>query len=127
MNWYAWEAIETALFDIRANGRFTYPHGWNRKTGELDQDYSITLPAHEPAVLLCDCIYLLQQPVRNWLDAVILVDTPLSVTLARGQARSKDPARAAYMERLTRTYAMPYFAIHKAPADLVYADQERTV
>lgn len=121
LNWYAWEAIDFALHGIRANGGFTYPHGWNRKTGELDEEYSITLPVHEPAVLLCDCIYLLHQPVRDWLDAVILVDTPLSVTLARGQARSKDSARAAYMERLTLTYAAPYFAAHKAAADVIFA------
>lgn len=126
LNWYAWEAIETALHRIRTRGSFTYPHGWNRKTGELDEVYSITLPGSEPAVLLCDCIYLLHQPVRNWLDAVILVDTALSVTLARGQARSKDPARAAYMDRLTRTYTVPYFATHKAVADLIFADQSRT-
>jgi uridine kinase len=123
LNWYAWEAIEAALHGIRIKGRFTYPHGWNRKTGELDEDYSITLPENEPALLLCDCIYLLHPPVRDWLDAVILVDTPLNVTLARGQARSKDPARAAYMERLTRTYTVPYFATHMAAADLIFADQ----
>lgn len=123
MSWYAWEAIEAALHGIRTRGGFTYPHGWNRKTGELDEDYSINLPAHEPAALLCDCIYLLHPPVRTWLDAVILVDTPLSVTLERGQARSKDPARAAYMERLTRTYTVPYFATHMAAADLIFADQ----
>lgn len=123
LNWYAWEAIEAALHGIRTKGHFTYPHGWNRNTGELDEDYSITLFANERAVLLCDCIYLLHQPVRTWLDAVILVDTPLSVTLARGQARSKDPARAAYMEHLTRTYAVPYFATHETTADLIFADQ----
>lgn len=127
LNWYAWEAIETALHGIRTRKSFTYPHGWNRKTGELDEAYSITLPASEPAVLLCDCIYLLHQPVRNWLDAVILVDTPLSVTRERGQARSNDPARAAYMERLTHTYAVPYFATYRAAADLTFADQSSAV
>ncbi|WP_417415019.1 hypothetical protein [Hoeflea sp.] len=123
LNWYAWGAIEAALDGIRTRGCFTYPHGWNRTTGELDQAYGITLPAHEPAVLLCDCIYLLHPPVRDWLDAVVLVDTPLSVTLARGQTRSKDPARAAYMERLTRTYTVPYFAAHGAAADLIFAGE----
>ena len=126
MKWYAWEAIETALHGIRTRGSFTYPHGWNRKTGELDEAYSITLPASEPAVLLCDCIYLLHQPVRTWLDAVILVDTPLSVTLERGQTRSKDPARAEYMEHLARAYTVPYFDKHRAAADLVIADQSNT-
>lgn len=123
LNWYAWEAIEAALHGIRTKGGFTYPHGWNRKTGELDEEYGITLPANEPAVLLCDCIYLLHPPVRNWLDAVILVDTPLSVTQERGQARTKDPERAAFMERLTCTYAAPYFATHRAVADLFFTDQ----
>ena len=126
MNWYAWEAIEAALEEIRTRGRFTYANGWNRNTGELDEAYGIALPVHEPAVLLCDCIYLLHQPVRAWLDAVVLVDTPLSVTLKRGQVRSNGPARAAYMERLTRTYTVPYFTTHRAAADLIFSGQAAT-
>ncbi|MCY0092521.1 hypothetical protein [Hoeflea ulvae] len=124
LDWYDWEAIKAALSGIRSRGRFTFPHGWNRTTGELDEPYGITLPAHGPAVLLCDCIYLLHQPVRKWLDALILVDTPLEVTLERGRARSKDPARAAYMERLTRIHAVPYFTAHQAAADMIFTNDE---
>lgn len=121
LHWYAWEGIEAALASIRAEGSFTYPHGWNRRTGELDQAYAISVPVNRPAVVLCDCIYLLHSPVRGWLDAVVLVDTPLDVTLDRGRARANDAGRAAYMERLTRTYAVPYFAAHTAMANVLFS------
>lgn len=120
-NWYSWEAIEAALAGIRDDGSFAYPQGWNRKTGELDETYVISLPGNRPVVLLCDCIYLLHPPVRGWLDAAILVDTPLDLALERGRSRSRDPARAAYMEHLARTYTVPYFAAHGAAADVLFS------
>jgi uridine kinase len=121
LSWYAWNDIEAALAGLRSNGSFVYPHGWNRKTGELDEPYTIALPPARPAVLLCDCIHLLHSPVRGWFDAMILVDTPLDLTLKRGRKRSGDPARAAYMEHLTRTYTVPYFAAHRAMADVLFS------
>lgn len=119
--WYAWKDIEAALAGLRAKGSFVYPHGWNRKTGELDETYAISVPVNRPAVVLCDCIYLLHPPVRGWLDAVVLVDTPLDLTLDRGRARANDAGRAAYMERLTRTYTVPYFAAHRAMANVLFS------
>ena len=121
VHWYAWSEIGQALASLRTNRAFSYPRGWNRQTGELDETYALTLPAEGPTLVLCDGIFLLHAPVRQWLDAAILVDTPFDVTLERGRQRTADPIRYEYMARLGRTYAVPYFAAHAAQADAIYA------
>lgn len=120
LHWYAWPEIHEGLSALRSDRAFVFQRGWNRETGELDEEYAVALPPEGPAIVLCDGIFLLHAPVRQWLDAVILVDTPLGVTFDRGQQRSMDAARRAYMERLTRRYSVPYFTAHASAADAIY-------
>ena len=120
IHWYAWDAIGTALGSLRTTRTFTYEYGWNRQSGELDEDYTFSLPPAGPALVLCDCIYLLHSPVRRWFDATVYVDAPFELTIERGRERSMDAARISYMERLHRTYSKPYFSKYSSSADWVY-------
>ncbi|KJF66928.1 hypothetical protein RS75_14950 [Rhizobium nepotum 39/7] len=72
-------------------------------------------------MILCDSIYLLHHPIRAELDLAILADSPEEVITERGLKRSNgDTTRAAYVERLRRSYSVPYFAALRHQADLVY-------
>lgn len=123
-NWYAFDAIGAALRDLRSSRQHTCTRAWNKRTGELDDEYHIVLPPDVPSVILCDCIYLLHDPMPAALDVALLVDTPLAMITERGRARSKgDDARAADMERLMRTYAIPYFSKYARTADWVLRDR----
>jgi uridine kinase len=121
--WYDWDGIGVALRDLREKRMFVYPFGWNRQSGERDEPYEGRIAGSGPALVLCDGIYLLHSPVRSWFDRVLLVDASLDQTLERGRNRGQsqgEPGRAARMERLTLTYAVPYFAEHAQRADWVY-------
>lgn len=119
-HWYAWDALEHALSSLRSSRIFAYDRAWNKRTGMLDDNYALALPPGGPALVLCDCIYLLHPPVRQWFDMTVYVEAPFGLTVDRGLARAPNSQRAAYMERLHRTYSLPYFEDHAANADLVY-------
>ncbi|MES0812734.1 hypothetical protein ABLO27_24795 [Roseibium sp. SCPC15] len=120
LNWYAWEAIGRSLAALRDQGCFTYERAWNNCTGELDGKYSLQRTQDASTLVLCDGIYLLHEPVRDWLDMSILVDTPEAIRRARGKARTTDVDRRDCMERLERIYVIPYFETNIASADIIY-------
>ena len=121
LHWYAFNDICTALNNLRVMRSHTYKKAWNNKTGELDKEYNITLPSTGPAIVLCDCIFLLHEPVRDWMDHVLHVEASSKVTTERGRHRSNgDTERASYMERLAQTYSLPYFTQYAVNADWVY-------
>ena len=121
LNWYAYADIISALSDLRSNRAHTYNRAWNRETGELNGLYHLRAPIDRPAVVLCDCIYLLHPVIRNEMDLVILVETAEDIVTERGLKRSKgDVSRATYMETLRRKYSVPYFATFGAEADIIY-------
>lgn len=122
-HWYDWEGIGIALRDLREKRTFVYPHGWNRQSGERDEPYEGRLAGSGPVLVLCNGIYLLHSPVQSWFDRVLLVDASLDQTLERGRNRGRsqgEPGRVARMERLTRTYAVPYFVENAQHADWGY-------
>lgn len=127
-NWYDWHAIERALRALREDRAFTFDRAWNTTSGELDAHYRLDIgqarAPHGPALVLCDGIYLLHEPVRHWFDMTILVERPEPARRASGRRRSKDPARRAYMIELERRFAAPYFRKHAAQAQIVYAPSE---
>ncbi|MUO43013.1 hypothetical protein [Agrobacterium vitis] len=122
-HWYAWDALADAVSSLRDSRMFAYDRAWNKNTGMLDGNYAIALPSEGPALVLCDCIYLLHPPVRQWFDTTVYVDVPFSLTVDRGLLRAPNSQRAAYMERLHRTYSLPYFEEHARNADWVYDDR----
>lgn len=122
-HWYGWDDINLALTELRNKGGFSYNQGWNKETGERDKNYSISTPTEGPSLVLCDGIYLLHPPVRHLLDVTLYVDVPFSVTIDRGQRRMRDSERTSYMEKLHRTYSLPYFAEHASETDWIYADE----
>lgn len=121
LNWYDWDAIQTALDELRSKRGFSYDKAWNKRTGMLDETYTVSLPAAGPALVLCDGIYLLHSRVRRWFDAAMLLDVSFSVAVDRERMRARNAAMASYMERLHRTYSQPYFEEHALDADWVYA------
>ncbi|MEM9634169.1 MAG: hypothetical protein AAGA50_22765, partial [Pseudomonadota bacterium] len=124
LNWYAWEEIGTSLATLRDQGGFTYERAWNSRTGELDQKYSLQRTQEAPTLILCDGIYLLHEPVRDWLDMTIFVGKPEATRKKRGRTRTTDASRRAYMERLERIYAIPYFQANIARADVIYREAD---
>ncbi|ATN33538.1 hypothetical protein ACO34A_06920 [Rhizobium sp. ACO-34A] len=121
MNWYSFDHILAALDDLKNKRIHTHDRAWNRETGELDGRYQVRIAEDGPALILCDCIYLLHPAVRTALDLVVLVETPAEIVAERGLQRSKgDAARAAVMESLRRTYSVPYFETFGSRADIVY-------
>ncbi|MBC2860046.1 hypothetical protein [Stappia sp. 28M-7] len=121
LNWYAFGDILSALDDLKSNRIHTYNRAWNRQTGELNGQYCLTVPTGRPAVVLCDCIYLLHPAVRNELDLMVLVEAPEDILVERGRRRSRgDLSRANHMESLRRKYSVPYFKTFGGTADIVY-------
>ena len=82
-NWYGWDDIEKTLEGLRRKGSYVFAHGWNQQTGEKDKEAVFQLPNNEHPILLVDCIYLLHDPVRNWFDLSVFVDTPLGSGLIK--------------------------------------------
>ena len=120
MNWYPWTDIEAALRDLRTCGAFTYERAWNSKTGELTGKYELTLREDSPAVILCDCIFLLHSPVRSCLDLTVLVETPQALRQKRGRQRTESVERHAYMQRLEQEFVNPYFRANSEAAHMIY-------
>ncbi|KAB0539107.1 uridine kinase [Pseudochrobactrum saccharolyticum] len=120
-NWYAYDDIIAAIHALRAHGHYSYNRAWNGKTGNLDEHYNITLSENAPSIVLCDGIYLLHEPISTALDIIILVDTPVEVTVQRGQKRVNDNTdHFMSMERLRQTYTMPYFEALSGHADILF-------
>ncbi|MBN9668916.1 hypothetical protein [Roseibium aggregatum] len=120
-NWYSFTDIIAAIRDLRSCRVHTSHRAWNKKTGELDDTYQVTLAEAGPSMLFCDCIYLLHPAIRTELDVAVLVDTPGSLVAERGLLRSKgNSALAAYGETLRRKYSVPYFKTFGGHADLIY-------
>jgi len=119
--WYDWDGIGQAVRSLRASRSFTLDRAWNRETGMLDATYTVSLPEEGPALVLCDCIYLLHDPVRRWFDATLLLQANHEQIEERGRRRAQNTATARYMERLAATYTVPYFSAHAAHADYVHS------
>ena len=122
-NWYNWNSINEALHGLKNKKSYTYPHGWNSETGEIDREVILNLPDHDNPIVLVDCIYLLHLPVRNWFDLSILVDTPLETTIARARVRAKNSADSDYFEyrqNLVKKYDVPYFAGNASRTDWIF-------
>ncbi|KZM51034.1 NB-ARC domain-containing protein [Labrenzia sp. OB1] len=120
LHWYDWSEIEKALSALRKGRRFDFSRAWNPASGELDAHYALHLGEDEPVLVLCDGIFLLHEPVRDWFDATIFVDCPAPLRKFRGRRRTKDPERHAYMMHLERTFGEPYFRDFSSCADNLY-------
>ncbi|POF32677.1 uridine kinase family protein [Roseibium marinum] len=125
-HWYDWSEIEKALHALRKGRRLDFSRAWNPKSGELNAHYTLHLGEAGPVLVLCDGIFLLHEPVRDWFDATIFVDCPAPLRHSRGQRRTKDPDRHAYMRHLERTYCEPYFREFTSRADVVYRNHAST-
>lgn len=119
-HWYDWNEIEKALDGLRKQRRFDFCRAWNPASGELNAHYALHLGEDEQVLVLCDGIFLLHEPVRDWFDATIYVDCPAPLRHSRGLQRAKDPEWHAYMMHLERTYCEPYFREFSSCADDVY-------
>ncbi len=114
-NWYDWEGISTALRALREKRRFEWDRAWNRDNGLLDARYGISLPSSGPALVLCDCIYLLHDPVRQWFDLTLLVQASAEAVDDRRRRRAKDSADLAKARR--NRFECPYFEAYGFRAD----------
>lgn len=118
-NWYDWSGIGAAIDSLRRTRSFEWDRAWNRETGLLDARYSLFLSASGSAVVLCDCIFLLHEPVRAWLDGVIMVQaSDEAVALRRRRRARNETAERAARERQAR-FERPYFERLYACADLI--------
>ncbi len=124
LHWYDWTEIGAALSALRRERWSEFNRAWNPNSGELDARYTLDLREHQSSLVLCDGIFLLHEPVRSWFDATVVVDCPEPIRRARGEGRTKDPDRRAYMNSLEKTYCEPYFQEHSRYADLVYRKPE---
>lgn len=109
MNWYDWDTIYKAVQNLRQFRKFCFDKAWNHKTGELDARYDITLPASGRVIVLCDCIYLLHHPVRNWFDSVLLVESSDYAIEFRRKLRSRDAVSERKAELSQTAFERPYF------------------
>jgi len=121
VHWYDWDAVQEALDALRHQSRFRYCRAWNPQSGQLDATYSLKLSEDKPSLVLCDGIFLLHSPVKDWFERIICVDCPQPVRQARGTIRTRDPARQAYMTKLEQMYVEPYFHTFSGRADLIYS------
>jgi uridine kinase len=106
-NWYDWEAISLALQSLQETRTFEWDRAWNGENGLLDARYRISLPASGPALVLCDCIYLLHDPVRRWFDLTLLVQASAASVDERRRRRAGDRADLAKARR--DRFERPYF------------------
>ncbi|QEW18795.1 hypothetical protein LA6_000970 [Marinibacterium anthonyi] len=116
--WYDWAAIGRAIRGLRQDRACRWHHAWNRQTGELDAPLSVTLPRTGPALLLCDCIYLLHDPVRGWMDGLLLVQAPDAVIANRRAGRAGAPEALRRARDRQERFERPYFDRYTARADL---------
>lgn len=114
-NWYGWEGTSTALRSLREKRWFEWDRAWNRENGLLDARYGISLPSSGPALVLCDCIYLLHDPVRQWFDLTLLVQASEESVHDRRRRRAKDNADLAKARR--DRFECPYFEAYGFRAD----------
>ncbi|WP_315922191.1 hypothetical protein [Mesorhizobium sp. SP-1A] len=126
-DWYAYNAIASAISDLKQTGRHSYKRAWNSETGDLDGTYDVSLPNQRPAIILCDGIYLLHPPIRQALDITIIVDTATDILDQRCIARSKGDIERAQQHRTMRErFAVPYFDQYGWLADIVIDDKAET-
>lgn len=119
--WYAYDRIAAALADLRNRGSHVCTTAWNGQTGALDARADWAFDRRKPALILCDGIYLLHEPVISALDASLRVCADDDVIARRGMARARgDEARAATMQDLAARYSTPYFARYDGDADWMY-------
>lgn len=116
-NWYDWAAIAMALQSLRAVRAFESDRAWNSENGLLNGRYALSLPPAGPAVVLCDGIFLLHDPVPGWLDLTLLVQANAHMIDERRRRRAGDKADRA-KERRDR-FERPYFRTHASRADHV--------
>ncbi len=121
-NWYGWDGIGQALSTLKSGKSFTLEDGWDQASGEKTQAVTFKPPTGDRPVIILDCIYLLHPPVHEWLDTILLIDTPVAVTEERGRQRDRhrsDPSYLAYKQKLVRDYDLPYFEAYAPKADWV--------
>lgn len=116
-NWYDWAAISMALQSLREKRAFERDRAWNNENGLLDARYGLSLPPFGPAVVLCDCIYLLHDPVRQWFDLMLLVQASAAAVDERRLRRSGDKADLAKARR--DRFEGPYFEAYGSRADCI--------
>lgn len=107
LNWYDWEGISTAIRSLRGMRGFETRRAWNSQTGLLDATYGLSLPSSGPAVVLCDCIFLLHEPIRRWFDLTLLVESDVNAIHERRKRRAGDQADIAKARQ--DGFERPYF------------------
>jgi uridine kinase len=119
-NWYDWVALKRGLFALRDHGALKASSLWRQTTGEKNLEIDIHLP--ENGVIFCDGIYLLHQPVVDWLDAVVVLEVASGTALERSAARDahrNDGIYQRFKESVANEFDQPYFAKNRGAADRV--------
>lgn len=126
INWYDWNKVQLDLVKLSDKGMLHLRDAWCQSSGLKNLVVEITLPDSEPAVILCDGIYLLHPGIRDLADLTILLEIPTSIALERAKARDghrSSPEYLAYKASLTKKYDEPYFEQYRACADVVLSRQ----
>ncbi|MCK7615926.1 hypothetical protein [Roseibium sediminicola] len=121
-NWYDWKGIHHAIDGLRQRRAFETNKAWNHTTGLLDAHYSKALPPAGPVVVLCDCIFLLHEPVRTWLEHSLLVQSSHDAIAVRRSNRAKDKEAERQARERQERFEVPYFERHSEYADIVFQD-----
>ena len=121
-NWYDWSEIQRAIDALRRKRHFRTMQAWNRQTGHLDALYELSLPESGPVVVLCDCIFLLHDPVRRLFDSLLLVQASDTAIALRRSERAKSPADEKQALERQEMFERPYFRRYAASADMVLVD-----
>ncbi len=118
INWYDWQELTNDLSELMAEGQLLRQGFWRSSTGEKDLSISLSLKAN--AVILVDGIYLLHDPIRSLLDAVIMLEVDVEEALARSIARDKHrspPSRQEFKKQVAYSHDIPYFEKWRSSID----------
>lgn len=117
-NWYDWEGIHTAVDGLRQHRKFSFDKAWNPGTGQLDARYSLELPRSGQVIVLCDCIFLLHDPVCGWFDHTLLVECDDQLIASRREQRSQNAQAEKDARQRQERFERPYFEQHFKPSQI---------
>ena len=118
-NWYDWDRIHVAIQGLRQHRKFSFEQAWNSGTGQLDGRYGIKLPGTGQVFVLCDCIYLLHDPVCDWFDHTLILESSDQIIEARRNRRSKTAQAEQDARQRQDRFERPYFDHHSARAHTI--------